>query len=203
MATSNRRTGSNSSVLRPQFPSGSFHSPRSSGSSPFASSSAAFSSHTSPFLRRSASPPRVNLYNSSSSLKFSIDRADSPSRSISAARRNETVKKPGNAPIPSQKRSCMCSPTNHPGSFRCSMHKNAANVSNQTTSYRGNRLNERRSAMTNSLVRIGTVEGELMKRTLAALIRPSSHSQKRRGSFQPRPSRLSVMSKAEDVPSDQ
>ncbi|MFS7979924.1 hypothetical protein Hanom_Chr15g01391711 [Helianthus anomalus] len=54
--------------------------------------------------------------------------------------------------------------------------------------------------MTKSLVRIGTVEGgDLVKRALAAVIRPSSHQQRRRTAFQARPSRLSVMSKAEDV----
>ena len=53
--------------------------------------------------------------------------------------------------------------------------------------------------MTNSLVRIGTVEGgEWVKRALATLIRPCAHQQKRRADFQPRPSRLSVMSKADD-----
>lgn len=50
--------------------------------------------------------------------------------------------------------------------------------------------------MKNSLVRIGTVEGDLVKRALAALIRPSSHNQRRRGEFRPRPSRLSVVSVA-------
>ncbi|RWV85066.1 hypothetical protein GW17_00053172 [Ensete ventricosum] len=45
--------------------------------------------------------------------------------------------------------------------------------------------------MTNSLVRIGTVEGEWVKRALASLIRPSSHHQRRRADFRPRPSRLS------------
>lgn len=53
--------------------------------------------------------------------------------------------------------------------------------------------------MTNSLVRIGTVEGDLVKRALAALIRPSSHQQRRRADFQKRMSRLSVMAKAEDL----
>lgn len=199
MATTTRKTGNNGPVLRSQSPSGRFYSPRSSGSSPFASSSTAFSPHQSTFLHRSASPTRVNLYTSSkspsSSVKFSTDRPDS--RSISASNRNQVVKNSGNNPIPSQKRMCMCSPTNHPGSFRCSMHKNVSNQA-PSASYPANRLNARRSAMTNSLVRIGTVEGDLVKRALAALIRPSSHSQKRRGSFEPRPSRLSVMSKAED-----
>ncbi|KAK1403489.1 Vitamin K-dependent S [Heracleum sosnowskyi] len=201
MATSTRKTGNNGPVLRSQSPSGRFYSPRSSGSSPFASSSTTFSSHQSTFLHRSVSPTRVNLHGSStspsSSVKFSINRPGSPSRSISATSRNQVVKKSGNNPITRQKRTCMCSPTNHPGSFRCSMHKNVANQA-PSASYPANRLNARRSAMTNSLVRIGTVEGELVKRALSALIRPSSHSQKRRGSFQPRPSRLSVMSKAEE-----
>ncbi|KAK9706252.1 hypothetical protein RND81_07G113400 [Saponaria officinalis] len=91
----------------------------------------------------------------------------------------------------------MCSPTNHPGSFRCSLHKSFGPQRNQTAStgpYQSNRLYARRSAMTNSLVRIGTVEGDLVKRALAALIRPSSHHQRRRGDFQPTKSRLSVMS---------
>ncbi|URE25204.1 Serine-rich [Musa troglodytarum] len=81
---------------------------------------------------------------------------------------------------------CMCSPTTHPGSFRCRLHKGIG------------ALNARPSAMTNSLVRIGAVEGEWVRRSLAALIRPSSHQQRRRAAFEPRPSRLSVMSKAGD-----
>ncbi|EYU21687.1 hypothetical protein MIMGU_mgv1a024748mg [Erythranthe guttata] len=97
----------------------------------------------------------------------------------------------------------MCSPTTHPGSFRCSLHKSsaaAAGYSNHPSSYRSShQLNMRRSAMTNSLVRIGTVEGDLVRRALAALIRPSSHNLRRRFDFQPRPSRLSVMSKADGL----
>ncbi|CBI25574.3 unnamed protein product, partial [Vitis vinifera] len=99
-------------------------------------------------------------------------------------------------PRPSHISHCMCSPTTHPGSFRCSLHKG---FNNHSAPYSSNRLNARRSAMTNSLVRIGTVEGDLVKRALAALIRPSSHQQRRRSGFQPRPSRLSNMSKAEDL----
>ncbi|KAK6135512.1 hypothetical protein DH2020_030765 [Rehmannia glutinosa] len=139
-------------------------------------------------LQRPASPTRVNLYN------FSLDRHGSANRSISYSTRSD---KPAGAP---QKRTCMCSPTNHPGSFRCSLHKGNNNnnrVSNspQTASYGSStRLNMRRSAMKNSLVRIGTVEGDLVKRALAALIRPSSHHQRRRGEFRPRPSRLSAVS---------
>ncbi|KAJ0524694.1 hypothetical protein HanHA300_Chr09g0303471 [Helianthus annuus] len=177
-------------VLRSHSPSGRFHTSPSSNS--FASSTSSFSSSTS-FFNRSASPTRVNLYGSSSpspSVRFSSNR----SISVTPTNNNSPAKKPLQAP----KRMCMCSPTSHPGSFRCSLHKNVNNVHNNTASYPNNRLNARRSAMTNSLVRIGTVEGgDLVKRALAALIRPSSHQQRRRTAFQPRPSRLSVMSKAD------
>ncbi|KAL2346689.1 hypothetical protein Fmac_000689 [Flemingia macrophylla] len=161
-------------------------------SSPFASST--FSSPSSTFLRhhRSSSPTRVNLYTPpplSSGVRFSLHpRSISPNRPIS------------NRPISAPKKTCMCSPTTHPGSFRCSLHKNAAAAANHPAhSYPSNRLNMRRSAMKNSLVRIGGVEGEWVKRALTALIRPSSHQQRRRAAFQPRPSRLSVMSKAQDL----
>ncbi|XP_044464712.1 uncharacterized serine-rich protein C215.13-like [Mangifera indica] len=220
MPTSSTRRSSGP-VLRSLSPSGRFctsqtaNSYLSSSSSSFASStSSSFSSHSSTFFRhdddddhhhhhhshhRSASPTRVNLNTnaslSSSAVRFSIERSISPNRSISVAQKNN--------PISFQKRTCMCSPTTHPGSFRCSLHKNTGvnhhGQSNGSMSYAPNRLNMRRSAMTNSLVRIGGVEGELMRRSLRDLIRPSSHHQKRREGFQPRPSRLSIMSKADNL----
>ncbi|MFS7977860.1 hypothetical protein Hanom_Chr10g00908961 [Helianthus anomalus] len=181
------------------------HSPSRTTSS-FASTSSAFSTGSTSFFRdRSDSHTPANLYrttSSSSSVRFSLDnRPISPSRSISSPVRNHNQ---------AVKKTCMCSPTTHPGSFRCSLHKNSNNKNgngsngngngNSTVTYPSNRLNARRSAMTNSLVRIGTVEGgDLVKRALAALIRPSSHQQRRRTAFQARPSRLSVMSKAKDV----
>ncbi|KAH7546278.1 hypothetical protein FEM48_Zijuj01G0183300 [Ziziphus jujuba var. spinosa] len=205
MAASSRRSSASGPVLRSLSPSGRFYSSRSSShsssASAFASSTSSFSSRSATFLHRSASPPRVNMYGPSppaSSIRFSMDRPISPNRSISVTPRgngngnNQVVKRQIN-----QKRTCMCSPTTHPGSFRCSLHKGFGS-SHSSVPYSPNRLNARRSAMTNSLVRIGGVEGDLVKRALSALIRPSSHSQRRRADFQPRPSRLSIMCKAED-----
>ncbi|XP_024025075.1 uncharacterized protein LOC112092659 [Morus notabilis] len=200
MAISSRK--SSGPVLRSLSPSGRFYSSQytsspSSSSSAFASSSSRFSSRSATtFFHRSASPTRVNVRGgapSASSVRFSLDRPTSPSRSISVGvKSNQVVKRQS-----SQKRTCLCSPTTHPGSFRCSLHKNFGNSHHTAAApYSPNRLNARRSAMTNSLVRIGSVEGDLVKRALAALIRPSSHQQRRRGDFRPRPSRLSVMSKA-------
>lgn len=182
-------------------PSGRFCS---SSSSAFTSSTPAFSSHRSAaasLFHRPTSPTRVNLSKfvpstASSSVRFFIDRRPtSPGRSFSV--NNQVVRKQS-----VQKKTCMCSPTTHPGSFRCSLHKNGGAGDakrHQSSSYQPHRLHMRRSAMTNSLVRIGTVEGEWVKRALATLVRPSSHQQRRRADYHPRPSRLSIMSKAEDL----
>ncbi|CAN6974257.1 unnamed protein product [Brassica oleracea var. botrytis] len=211
MVTTSSRTKSNGPVLRSQSPSGRFcgaysNPVPSSSSSAFASStSSSFSSPSSAFFsnrndnhhhshHRSASPTRVNLYNKPQPIAFSLD-----TRSISPTTTNRSIsvtKKPQPSKISSPRR-CMCSPTTHPGSFRCSLHKNVANPHGQgTASYPTNSLNMRRSAMTNSLVRIGGVEGEWVRRALTTLIRPSSHHLRRRAAYQPRPSRLSTMSKA-------
>nr|ABK26255.1 unknown [Picea sitchensis] len=130
----------------------------------------------------------------SASTNFALDRSASQVRS---ARRPITPK--GDAPMKSvpsapPRQTCMCSPTNHPGSFRCSLHRNSSHSSSTHS-----QLNARRSAMTNSLVRIGGVEGEWVRRALTSLIRPSSHHMRRRSSFQRRPSRLCHMTTAQDV----
>ncbi|XP_031479889.1 uncharacterized protein LOC116250404 [Nymphaea colorata] len=81
---------------------------------------------------------------------------------------------------PRTKRTCLCSPTTHPGSFRCSFHKQGL----RHTAWR----------MGNSAVRVdGSQSRELVRRALSATIRPSSHQLRRKCAFQPRPSRLSVM----------
>ncbi|KAB5513873.1 hypothetical protein DKX38_027779 [Salix brachista] len=205
-AASSQSRRSSGPVLRSLSPRGRFQthnnyslSSSSPSASAFASStSSSFYSPPSTFFQnshqRSESPTRVNLYSASPlspSFCFSIDQPISPNRSISVSKKNHSH------PISAPKRGCMCSPTTHRGSFRCSLHKNTPS-STSTAPFTPNRLNMRRSAMTNSLVRIGGVEGEWVKRALTALIRPSSHQQRRRGAFQSRTSRLSITSNADD-----
>ncbi|CAL0304900.1 unnamed protein product [Lupinus luteus] len=152
----------------------------------------------SPSGRFFLSRPPPSSYSSSGSVIPSSRCSISPNRSISvntSAGSGQVVRRQSNR---HQKRTCMCSPTTHPGSFRCSLHKNFGSHSTAAVRYSPNWLNARRSAMTNSLVRIRGFEGEHVKRALAALIRPSSHNQRRRCDFRPRRSRLCVMSKAED-----
>ncbi|KAI4377314.1 hypothetical protein MLD38_014964 [Melastoma candidum] len=184
-------------------PSSHHHrSPSSAATTTFASSSTTFSSRYSAVPSPSPSPATFLLHRSSSPTRVSLSpqpSQSSPSIRFSLGRPRPRSSSPSPSPSPSPRRTCMCSPTTHPGSFRCSLHKSSASSlahSGQASSYSPSRLNARRSAMTNSLVRICGVEGgDLVKRALAALIRPSSHQQRRRTAFQPRPSRLSVMSK--------
>ncbi|KAE9604555.1 hypothetical protein Lal_00011054 [Lupinus albus] len=137
------------------------------------------------------SRPPPSSYSSSGPV-ITLDRSISVNTSAGSG---QVVRRQSNR---HQKRTCMCSPTTHPGSFRCSLHKNFGSHSTAAVRYSPNWLNARRSAITNSPVRIRGVEGEHVKRALAALIRPSSHNQRRRCDFRPRRSRLCVMSKAED-----
>ncbi|XP_076893816.1 uncharacterized protein LOC143545927 [Bidens hawaiensis] len=211
MNSSEKHKSGGSTVSRTTFPRSISPSGRFCSSTISSSSMSTFSSPA-----RSTSPSRISLrggYTSSSpSVRFSIDRHNrhtSPGRTVTSTSSTNTNRNcdrnNNNSKVPwihGSKKTCLCSPTTHPGSFRCSLHKNLSNRSSDggedNTVYRSHRLHARRSAMTNSLVRIGTVEGDLVKRALAALIRPSSHQQRRRSDFQPRPSRLSVMSKADD-----
>ncbi|KAJ8773959.1 hypothetical protein K2173_009390 [Erythroxylum novogranatense] len=200
----------------PSPPSSSgFASSTATGFGSCSSACAAAVSSASTFFARATSPTRVNVYahhrhnsnpnpSSSSSLRFSIEnRPISPNRSI--AMRRQPSNHGTNAAVSNQKRTCACSPTTHPGSFRCAFHRalirnrQGSNGNGHQSYHSSSTLNFRRSAMANSLVRIGGVEGELVKRALTALIRPSSHQLRRRADFQPRPSRLSMMSKAEDL----
>ncbi|KVG79634.1 uncharacterized protein LOC112504634 [Cynara cardunculus var. scolymus] len=198
MATSSRKSKGSVLPLASMFhcsilPSGRFASSTTAGF---------YSSPSSSYIhRRPTSSTRVNLHGltsmTSSSVSFSIEnRSGSAIRSMVVSPRDQVVREQNGRTLP--KKMCMCSQTMHPGSFRCSLRK-TYNNSHSMTSYSPNRLNARRSAMTNSLVRIATVEGgDLVKRALAALIRPSSHQQRQRSAFQPRPSRLSILSNADD-----
>ncbi|KAG6591554.1 hypothetical protein SDJN03_13900, partial [Cucurbita argyrosperma subsp. sororia] len=137
-SSSSSKTRSSGPVLRSHSPGGRFcnSSSLSSSMSAFASSTSSnFYSSTSTFRDddhrgfrshhhqpRSTSPSRVNVYSSPSltpSVRFFIDnRSSSPNRSVIVSRKNR--------PVSNVKRTCMCSPTTHPGSFRCSLHKNVS-----------------------------------------------------------------------------
>ncbi|GKA72140.1 hypothetical protein Tco_0778356 [Tanacetum coccineum] len=122
---------------------------------------------------------------------------------------DDAIKKKSTLNDVPKKKECLCSPATHPGSFKCGMHRNSysnnvinSNVKNDNKSDGSktvslyHRLYVRRKALVNCLKRLGTVESGLLKRGLASLIKPSARQLRRREEFQPRPSRLSVMSRA-------
>ncbi|KAK7325274.1 hypothetical protein VNO77_29433 [Canavalia gladiata] len=176
-------------------------SPRSYSSAFASTSTATFSPQA--YSSSVAANVRVHGHRSSvsSTVRLSVEqRPESPgSRSMTVTSKKQRK----NNAVPStssQKRTCLCSPTTHPGSFRCAYHKQLAEQQERKRQQRASsKLNLLRSAMKNSLVRIGAVEGELVKRTLTSLIRPSSHHLRRREAFQPKPSRLSLMPKSQDM----
>ncbi|CAA0813459.1 serine-rich protein-related [Striga hermonthica] len=129
-----------------------------------------------------SSPARGNLDDNRPSRPFNFFALDRPVHSNRVVSPSTRSDKP-------QRRTCMCSPTNHPGSFRCSLHKGVAGGAKAATCGGSGGLSMRRSAVVNSLARLGAAKGGL-----AALIRPSSCHQRRRGDFRPGPSRLSAMS---------
>ncbi|KAF7138687.1 hypothetical protein RHSIM_Rhsim07G0161300 [Rhododendron simsii] len=132
-----------------------YSSPPSPNTSSFYASSTSANFCSSPpsdgFFNRSSSPTRVNLHGfvplaPSPTVRLSIDRSRSPSRSMAVSPRDQVVKQQNGNPLTNlPKRTCMCSPTTHPGSFRCSLHKNSTN--SQSVSYLPNRLHARSLAI--------------------------------------------------------
>lgn len=79
----------------------------------------------------------------------------------------------------SSTRTCLCSPTTHPGSFRCSLHRGSRKLSAKSTVY-------------NSQSKLDC-KTHFIKAFLMQIIKPSSHDLRRRRTFQPRPTRFGLM----------
>ncbi|GAB4832762.1 hypothetical protein Ancab_006779 [Ancistrocladus abbreviatus] len=76
---------------------------------------------------------------------------------------------------------CACSPTKHPGSFRCSFHKNSVK-----TPKRRHATSQSRNQWNSAAIE----KANLLRAFLLQIIKPSSHGLRRRKNFQPRPSRF-------------
>ncbi|KAJ1281469.1 hypothetical protein BS78_04G308200 [Paspalum vaginatum] len=95
---------------------------------------------------------------------------------------------PGNA---KKLMTCLCSPTSHPGSFRCSRHRNASSPGGGGEA--GPRPRQSRGS------RAAASKGRSVRALLLQRISgPGERGRQRRqqgGDFQPRPSRLRLMNK--------
>lgn len=93
-----------------------------------------------------------------------------------------------------QSRTCLCSPTTHPGSFRCSMHKKPhRSVSRQ--------IPKNPFHCSNSCNEISPMVAKVnsLKAFLLQVIKPSSHDVHRRKNFQPKPTRFCLMNGNRDA----
>ncbi|KAF8085644.1 hypothetical protein N665_0655s0007 [Sinapis alba] len=119
---------------------------------------------------------------------------------------------PRNTPKPSAASKCLCSPTTHPGSFRCAFHRRLETEKNRTLNSQAKKLNKfgnttsssglnlRKTVLVNSLARIASVEAERFRLSLAAsMVKPSSLRIDRRFDFRPRPSRFYALRKDQDL----
>ncbi|VAI62369.1 unnamed protein product [Triticum turgidum subsp. durum] len=132
---------------------------------------------------RSASPTRVKLAGSSGPTR-------SPAKSVSVS----------SPPSTRSRRSCMCSSTNHPGSFRCSLHKERKQASLAVSSKPASPPSIRSSC---SLGSKRMDSAQCARRTLVpSPAAQQSQHRRRAGGFRPRPSRLSAVSVAGERPGD-
>ncbi|KAL9314457.1 hypothetical protein ACSQ67_019909 [Phaseolus vulgaris] len=91
---------------------------------------------------------------------------------------------------PHTKRACLCSPTTHPGSFRCSLHKK-----------KSPRTVPRSPSSTSHLLYSSMpAKPSSLKAFLLQLIEPSSHHHlHKRKAFHPKPTRFSFMNANNDA----
>ncbi|KAK1407100.1 hypothetical protein QVD17_38711 [Tagetes erecta] len=87
---------------------------------------------------------------------------------------------PSSSLTSSSRRSCLCSPTNHPGSFRCARHRASSPKLG-------------RKSISDQLNRLDTKKTNLINEFLMKIIKPSSHDVQRRRNFQPKPSRFAAL----------
>ncbi|KAG7023478.1 hypothetical protein SDJN02_14503, partial [Cucurbita argyrosperma subsp. argyrosperma] len=84
-------------------------------------------------------------------------------------------------------RKCLCSPTTHPGSFRCSIHRNRRKVSARSSS-------SSIAAITTAQLKLTMLaKANALRSFLQQIINPSSKDLQRRRNFRPKPSRFCLM----------
>ncbi|XWS20498.1 hypothetical protein CRYUN_Cryun31cG0106000 [Craigia yunnanensis] len=94
---------------------------------------------------------------------------------------------------PSSTRTCLCSPTKHPGSFRCSLHRSLGKVSSKSAAPHVNRQREESKAammMMMTTTSSSSSKTSPIKAFLMQIIKPSSHDLQRRRNFHPKPTRF-------------
>ena len=84
----------------------------------------------------------------------------------------------------SSSRSCLCSPTTHPGSFRCGRHRQSATVAP---------IKSQKASQSNTWDVMTNSKTNLLKAFLKQIVKPSGRNIERRRNFQPKPTRFCLM----------
>lgn len=95
-----------------------------------------------------------------------------------ASRNSPSITKSHDSPL-SPSRACLCSPSTHPGSFRCSMHKKPPRPLPRSPS--------------GSNPPQWHVKANSLKAILLQIIKPSTHDLHKRKTFNPKPTRFCLM----------
>ncbi|OMO54476.1 hypothetical protein CCACVL1_27772 [Corchorus capsularis] len=90
----------------------------------------------------------------------------------------------------SSSRTCLCSPTTHPGSFRCSLHRNFGRVPSKSVAAKSHVNRVESKAVAPIMMTSTASKTKLIKAILKQIINPSSHDLQRRRNFQPKPTRF-------------
>ncbi|KAI3455275.1 hypothetical protein Pfo_011938 [Paulownia fortunei] len=80
-------------------------------------------------------------------------------------------------------RACLCSPTSHPGSFRCRLHRSSGSPAR-----RPNPKPQKKRMLEPSRTMVS--KAGMVKALVMQLIKPSSHDVQRTRNFQPKPTRF-------------
>ncbi|KAG8656218.1 hypothetical protein MANES_04G107300v8 [Manihot esculenta] len=97
----------------------------------------------------------------------------------------------------STRRTCLCSPTTHPGSFKCSPHRNSrgiyanstAHINRMEPSSLSKTATTTASSKSKNMVMMAS-KANVIKAFLMQIIKPSSHDLQRRRNFKPKPTRF-------------
>lgn len=98
----------------------------------------------------------------------------------------------GNIPPPTT-RTCLCSPTTHPGSFRCHLHRNSHHSHSHSRHSYHSHPNNKRVVSQNYWELAVMTKANSLKAFLLQIIKPSNHDLQRRKDFQPKPSRFYLL----------
>ncbi|KAK9706250.1 hypothetical protein RND81_07G113300 [Saponaria officinalis] len=88
---------------------------------------------------------------------------------------------------------CLCSPTNHPGSFRCHRHRNTNSNGNGNGNSNSKQCATKKWEAAKKMAKDKECSSKAVLLQMMMIINPSSHHLHRKTNFQAKPSRFYVL----------